>query len=173
MLCNLIKQKLATCALIALVGLATATPVLALDAGTQAPDFELPSAGEGIIKLSKAQGKVIYLDFWASWCGPCRESFPWMNAMQAKYKQKGLQVIAVNLDANDADAHKFLSQHAAQFTVLFDPKGGTPGQYGVMGMPTSFIISKEGKVLVQHMGFNKADRAELEQKIQAALGDQK
>ena len=172
MLCGLIKRKLATCALIALVSLHVSTPVFALDLGAQAPDFELPGA-QGSVILSKTQGKVIYLDFWASWCGPCRESFPWMNAMQEKYKEKGLQVIAINLDAKNDDAQKFLSQHTPQFTVLFDPKGVTPSQYGVMGMPTSFIISKTGKVLVQHIGFNKANRAELEQKIQAALEDQK
>lgn len=168
----LIKRKLAGCALIVLAGLYISTPALALDVGSQAPDFELPGA-QGSVKLSKAQGKVIYLDFWASWCGPCRESFPWMNAMQAKLKQKGLQVIAINLDANNDDAQKFLTQHTAQFTVLFDPKGVTPRQYGVKGMPTSFLINKDGKVLIQHKGFNNADRAELEQKILSALEDQK
>lgn len=96
-----------------------------------------------------------------------------MNSIQAKYKQKGLQVIAINLDANNDDAQKFLAQHNAQFTVLFDPNGVTPSQYKVMGMPTSFIMSKDGKVLIQHMGFNKADRAELEKQILAALDDQK
>lgn len=172
MLCSLIKRELATCALIVLAGLYISTPALALDVGGQAPDFELPSTQEPV-KLSKTQGQVIYLDFWASWCGPCRESFPWMNNMQAKFKQKGLQVIAINLDAKNDDAQKFLSQHTAQFTVLFDPKGVTPRQYGVKGMPTSFLIGKDGKILVQHLGFNNTDRAELEQKIQAALEDQK
>lgn len=172
MLYGLIKRELASCALIVLAGLCISTPALALDVGSRAPDFELPGAQEPV-KLSKVQGKVIYLDFWASWCGPCRESFPWMNAMQAKFKQKGLQVIAINLDAKNDDAQKFLSQHSAQFTVLFDPKGVTPHQYGVKGMPTSFLIGKDGKVMVQHKGFNNADRAELEQKILAALEDQK
>ena len=172
MLCDLIKRKLATCALIALAGLCISTSALALDVGSQAPDFELPGA-QGSVKLSGSQGKVVYLDFWASWCGPCRESFPWMNAMQARFKQKGLQIIAVNLDTNNDDAQKFLAQHAAQFTVLFDSKGVTPRQYGVKMMPTSFLIGKDGKVLVQHKGFNNADRAELEQKILATLEDQK
>lgn len=172
MLCNLIKQKLATCALIAFAGLCLSTPAIALDVGNQAPDFELPGVQEPV-KLSKNQGKIVYLDFWASWCGPCRESFPWMNAMQAKFKQKGLQVIAINLDTKNDDAQKFLSQHAAQFTVLFDSKGVTPRQYGVKGMPTSFLIGRDGKVLAQHKGFNNSDRDELEKKILSALEDQK
>ena len=172
MLRDLIKRKLTTCALIAFSGLCISTAALALDVGAQAPDFELPGA-QASVKLSKVPGKVIYLDFWASWCGPCRESFPWMNNMQAKFKQKGLQVIAINLDANNDDAQKFLSQHTAQFTVLFDPKGVTPRQYGVKGMPTSFLIGKDGKILAQHKGFNNSDRAEMEQKILAALEEQK
>ena len=93
--------------------------------------------------------------------------------MQAKFKQKGLQVIAINLDANNDDAQKFLTQHTAQFTVLFDSKGVTPRQYGVKGMPTSFLIGKDGKILAQHKGFNNSDRAEMEQKILAALEEQK
>lgn len=172
MLYDLLKRKLAILALVVLAGLYTSTPAIALDVGSQAPEFELPGA-EGSVKLSNVQGKVTYLDFWASWCGPCRESFPWMNSMQTKYKQKGLQVIAINLDANNDDAQKFLSQHTAQFTVLFDSKGATPRQYGVKGMPTSFLIGKDGKVLAQHKGFNNSDRADLEQKIQAALEGQK
>lgn len=172
MLYDQIKRKLAICTSIALAGLCISASALALDVGSQAPDFELPST-QGPVKLSKSQGKVVYLDFWASWCGPCRESFPWMNAMQAKFKQKGLQVIAINLDANNDDAQKFLAQHAAQFTVLFDSKGVTPRQYGVKGMPSSFLINKDGKILVQHKGFNNTDRVELEQKIQSALEDQK
>lgn len=172
MLCDLIKRKLAACAFITLAGLCLSTSALALEAGARAPDFELPDV-QGSVKLSQAQGKVIYLDFWASWCGPCRESFPWMNNMQAKFKEKGLQVIAINLDAKNEDARKFLSEHQAQFTVLFDPKGATPRQYGVKGMPTSFLIGKDGKVLAQHKGFNEAARAELEQKILSALEGQK
>ena len=172
MLFSLAKQKLAACVLVMLVGINIPAPVLALDVGTQAVDFEL-SGTQGAVRLSRVRGKVVYLDFWASWCGPCRESFPWMNAMQEKYKQKGLEIIAINLDANNGDAQKFLSKHTAQFTVLFDPKGATPDQYKIMGMPTSFIIGKDGKVLVQHIGFNKDDRAELEQKILSALEEQK
>ncbi len=170
MIRHLLNQKLSARFLIFLACLSFSASILALEAGAQAYDFELAGT-QGTLKLSQIKGKVIYLDFWASWCGPCRESFPWMNEMQEKYKQ--LEVVAINLDANDNDAKKFLAQHSARFKVLFDPKGLTPEKYGVMGMPTSFIISKNGKVLVQHMGFKQADRADLERLIQSALGDQK
>ena len=136
--------------------------------GIQASDFDLPGK-QAPVRLSDSKGKVIYLDFWASWCGPCKQSFPWMNALQEKYKSKGLEVIAVNLDANNEDALKFLATTPAKFTVAFDSKGRTPLQYGVKGMPTSYLISPDGKIIMQHMGFNAADRDMLEQKIESLL----
>ena len=107
-----------------------------------ASDFDLPGK-QSNVKLSDSKGKLVYLDFWASWCGPCKQSFPWMNALQEKYKSKGLEVIAVNLDANNEDAQKFLATTPAKFTVAFDSKGRTPLQYGVKGMPTSYLISPD------------------------------
>jgi peroxiredoxin len=89
--------------------------------------------------------------------------------MQAKYKSKGFQIIAVNLDAKTDDAMKFLEQVPADFTVAFDSKGQTPRAYGVKGMPTSFLIDRSGKILLQHAGFRPDDREELEKQIQAAL----
>jgi peroxiredoxin len=163
-----IKQNLFAAILLVLANLVSSMTALALDEGALAPDFELPGV-QGTLKLSQLQGKAVYLDFWASWCGPCRESFPWMNAMQEKYRQQGLEVIAINLDERHDDAKKFLDKHATKFTVLFDPKGKTPSQFGVMGMPTSFIIGKSGKVLLQHAGFNDDERAELEQRLKSAL----
>ena len=137
-----------------------------------ASDFDLPGK-QSNVKLSDSKGKLVYLDFWASWCGPCKQSFPWMNALQEKYRSKGLEVIAVNLDANNEDAQKFLATTPAKFTVAFDSKGRTPLQYGVKGMPTSYLISPDGKIIMQHMGFNAADRDMLEQKIQSLLEDKK
>ncbi|MCB5207815.1 TlpA family protein disulfide reductase [Methylovorus mays] len=134
-----------------------------------APDFELPSAA-GNISLAQYKGKVVYLDFWASWCGPCKQSFPWMNSMQEKYQAQGLQIVAINLDANKDDAASFLAGTPAKFTVAFDAKGVTPRAYGVKGMPTSYLIDRDGKVIMQHMGFNAADREKLELKIQSLLG---
>jgi thiol-disulfide isomerase/thioredoxin len=141
----------------------------ALDKGDKVPDFTLPGK-QGTVKLSEKAGSVIYLDFWASWCGPCRQSFPWMNEMQAKYKANGFQVIAVNLDAKTDDAMKFLAQSPADFTVAFDAKGQTPKTFGVKGMPTSFLVGRDGKVLLQHMGFRPTDKEDIEKQIQAALG---
>jgi cytochrome c biogenesis protein CcmG/thiol:disulfide interchange protein DsbE len=146
-----------------------ASPVEALEKGASAPQFDLQGV-DGAVKLAKLHGKVVYVDFWASWCGPCRQSFPWMNAMQAKYHARGLQIVGVNVDANSADARKFLAETPASFLIGFDPQGATPRSYGIKGMPSSVLIGPDGKVLLEHSGFRDADRAVLENKIESALG---
>lgn len=155
-----------------LCGVLAVTPVSAADAGAVAPDFDLPGP-KGGVKLSANKGKLVYLDFWASWCGPCKHSVPWMNALLEKYQSRGLEVIAINLDQKAEDAQKFLEAYPANFKVAFDDKGLTPRLYGVKGMPTSYLIGRDGTILFQHMGFNEKDAAKLEQQIQAALGDKK
>ena len=144
----------------------------ALEPGSKAPDFELPGA-QGTVRLSSTAGSVVYVDFWASWCGPCQQSFPWMNAMQEKYRSKGVKIIGVNLDGKTEDAKKFLAQNPALFTVAFDSKGETPKHYGVKGMPTSFLVGRDGKIISQHLGFKASDRDGLEKQIQTALEGKK
>lgn len=131
-------------------------------------DFELPGKTSSI-KLSDFKGKVVYLDFWASWCGPCKQSFPWMNSIYEKYRSQGFEIVAINLDMNADDAQKFLANNTAKFSIAFDSKGVTPKQYGVKGMPTSYLLGRDGRVIYQHMGFNEADKEKLEQKIQEVL----
>jgi cytochrome c biogenesis protein CcmG, thiol:disulfide interchange protein DsbE len=141
---------------------------MALTAGEMAPTFELP--GDSVpVKLTGFKGKVVYVDFWASWCGPCKQSFPWLNDMQSKYGAKGFQVVGINVDAKTTDAKTFLVDVPAKFTVAYDEKGVTPKQFGIKGMPSSVLIDATGKVILQHTGFRDADKAQLEQAIQQAL----
>lgn len=144
----------------------------AANVGQPAPDLDLQGAA-GVQHLSELKGKVVYVDFWASWCGPCRQSFPWMNAMQAKYGSQGLQVVAINLDAKRSDADQFLAQLPAQFAVAFDGKGESAKRFGVKGMPTSVLVGADGRVLAVHQGFREDERQALEQRLVAALGDKK
>jgi cytochrome c biogenesis protein CcmG/thiol:disulfide interchange protein DsbE len=127
-------------------------------------NFVLPGK-VGEVRLDDYKGKVVYLDFWASWCGPCQQSFPWMSAMQEKYQSQGFDVIAINLDVNSDDAYKFLKGNAPKFTIAFDKKGLTPRVYGVKGMPSSYIFNREGKLVYKHIGFNESDKPKLEQKL--------
>jgi cytochrome c biogenesis protein CcmG, thiol:disulfide interchange protein DsbE len=161
------SQKLALA--FAIVGGLCLTPAThAIEPGTPAPEIALAGM-QGPMSLTALKGKVVYVDFWASWCGPCRQSFPWMNEMQAKYAAKGLQIVGVNLDAKRADADKFLAEVPAAFTVAFDAQGETPRRYAIKGMPTSVLIGADGKVLRVHAGFRDDERKALEEAIAGAL----
>lgn len=134
----------------------------------QAPAFSLAS-DNGEISLSQYQNKIIYVDFWASWCKPCRESFAFMNEMQKKYATKGLQIIAINLDDQRSAADAFLSKYPAQFKIAYDPEGKTPADYGVKVMPTSYLLDRKGNIIFTHKGFKQSQTNELEQRIAQAL----
>jgi thiol-disulfide isomerase/thioredoxin len=145
-----------------------ASAVHAVDVGEAAPQFDLAGAGQ-TVRLPAAGGKVTYVDFWASWCGTCRQSFPWMNEIQRKYAAQGLEVIGVNLDAEATDAEKFLAKVPAEFTVAYDPVGDSARRFGVKGMPTSLLLGRDGTVLLRHTGFSASDSAELEAAIRRAV----
>jgi len=132
-----------------------------------APTFSLPT-GHGTVALDSLRGKVVLVDFWASWCGPCHQSFPWLAAMHKKYADKGLKIVAVNVDKNAQAAAAFLLDHEAPFTVAYDPLGRTAAAYHVEGMPTSVLVGPDGKVLYTHIGFDPAKAAKLESVIQEA-----
>jgi thiol-disulfide isomerase/thioredoxin len=125
----------------------------------------------GLAEVQKTKGQYIYIDYWASWCGPCRQSFPWMNTLQAKLGPKGLKVVAVNVDAKRTDADKFLSHTPAQFTIAYDPQGESAKKLAIKTMPTSMLVSPEGRVLFVHSGFRAEETLQLEAKISAAMGN--
>ncbi len=114
-------------------------------------------------------GRVVYLDFWASWCAPCRASFPWMRTLQDKYRAQGLQVVTIDLDSDPATGRKFLQEVNSSLPVIFDSKGSLAKQYGLEVMPTSFIYGRDGKLEFRHEGFHPREAAALESRIAALL----
>jgi thiol-disulfide isomerase/thioredoxin len=134
-----------------------------------APLLSLPDRAGKVVDLATLRGKVVYVDFWASWCGPCRHSFPFMNALAARHAKDGLVVIAVNLDTDSKDAAAFLQRYPAQFTVLYDAAGAMPGNWGVTGMPTSYLIDRHGELRTRHVGFRDDDVGALNAEIDALL----
>ncbi|WP_206675483.1 TlpA family protein disulfide reductase [Solimonas terrae] len=119
--------------------------------------------------LDAYRGHVTYVDFWASWCGPCAESFPWLNAMQAKYGARGLHVVGVGVDTQSASADRFLRAHAPQFPIVRDPDGALAEQYAIEGMPYAVLLDADGHVLSRHSGFRAGQTDEYEHAIQDAL----
>ncbi|HRD85461.1 MAG TPA: TlpA disulfide reductase family protein [Rubrivivax sp.] len=154
--------------LAALLGTVLAAPALALEDGQPAPDIALPGSTVAA-RLSDLRGRLVYVDFWASWCGPCRQSFPWMNEMHRKYAARGLVVLGINVDARRADADAFLARTPAEFPLAFDASGDAPRAFQVKGMPSSVLVDAQGRVRFSHRGFRLEDRAELESRIVAAL----
>jgi len=138
---------------------------LALSAGDPAPDFSLPDSTGKTFTLSSLRGQFVYVDFWASWCGPCRQSFPWMNQLSQRSRKAALKVVAVNVDENRDDAEAFLRQLPASFTVVFDPAGKAAASYQLPGMPTSILIGPDGSVRWIHIGFRKNEGEVLQSRI--------
>jgi len=126
------------------------------------------------LDLEPYRGKVVVVDFWASWCKPCRQSIPWLNEMRTRYGSEGLVVIGVNVDAKQGDASRFLREVPADFDIVYDPGGQLAEHYHVTGMPASFVYDRSGHLAEQHLGFRDADRAPYEaaiQKLLASSGD--
>jgi len=146
------------------IGLATH----ALEIGEKAPAFNLPGSSDSV-DISNYRGKVVYLDFWASWCAPCKQSFPWMSELQGKYREAGLQIIAVNLDTKATEAQKFLAAVQPNFTIAFDAKGESARRYDVKAMPSSYLIDRKGNIQLIHTGFSQGAREKLETSIVQAL----
>ena len=123
-----------------------------------APGFELPVlGGETTKSLSASHGKVRYIDFWASWCPPCRVSVPEIVALQRDLGGSRFEVIAINVDERIDDAVRFMEHHPMNYDVLSDPRGATAAAWALPGMPTSFVIDPEGRVTLVHVGFRRGD----------------
>jgi cytochrome c biogenesis protein CcmG/thiol:disulfide interchange protein DsbE len=148
---------------------ATASPAYAVAVGDPAPEISVTQADGKPVTLRSLRGKTVYLDFWASWCGPCRQSFPFMNQMQQKYAKDGLVVVGINLDKRRADAERFLAKIPSSFTIVYDEAGRTPAAYQVKKMPTSVLIDYEGQIASIHAGFEDRTREDVERRIRNVL----
>ena len=154
---------------ILLAALSFAAPLQAAKPGDPAPSFALPTASGDTVALAGLRGKVVYVDFWASWCTPCRRSFPWMNGLQARHSRDGLAIVAINVDKRRADAERFLRDTPAQFTIAYDADGTVPSAYDVHGMPSSYVIDRQGTIVAVENGFRDERKEDIEARIRALL----
>lgn len=142
------------------------------EATGQAPSCPIPSMNGGaLVDPAARKGSVVYLDFWASWCGPCAKSFPVLDRLHQELKGRGFEVIAINLDEEPRDAEDFLRKHPVRFTLASDPKGKCPALYRIKGMPTSFLIDRKGQIRSVHEGFETGDAPKIRKEIESLLSE--
>ncbi len=166
-----------TCRYLLLAGLLCLTLGRATGAdlsGQPLPDIALPVLHGSAPPVTRGSlhGKVVYVDFWASWCAPCRASFPWLNAMHNKYQARGLVVLGVNKDDDLADADRFLAKYPASFPLVRDPGDALVKRLGLIGMPTAYLVDRQGTIHSIHQGFRNGDQAGLEKTLQSLLEQQ-
>ena len=139
-------------------------------AGALACLVSIPASADEALELDEYRGNVIVVDFWASWCVPCRRSFPWLNKMHAKYADDGLVIIGVNLDASNEDAAAFLEDYPADFKIYFDTDAVYAQEFDVQAMPSSFVLGRDGEIAARQLGFKVKRQQEYEAILVEALG---
>ena len=149
------------------------TQALALEVGDTAPSLSLPSifADQAAIDLDALRGKTVYVDFWASWCAPCLRSMPAYNELYNRLKGEDFEFVAINVDNPIEDGLDFLIDAPLDFLIPSDPDGEAAERFGVIGMPTSYLIDPEGTIRLVHMGFRDGDMEEIEAAINALIAD--
>ncbi len=138
-------------------------------ASENAADFTIKSLAGKNIKLSEHRGRVVILNFWATWCAPCKEELPFFNHLYGKYKDVGLEVLGVNIDKNASEVRQMSESLKLAFAILPDPTGKVSNLYKIRSMPTTYVIGKDGMVRHIHWGFGPEEPARYEKEIRALL----
>ena len=146
---------------------------ITLDEPLPQPAWELPliANGEGTVTDSTYLGRVTYVDFWASWCGPCRLSLPALNRLSKEFDAADFVVVAISVDYVDEDALDFLKRYPVDYPVAIDKTGNSGRDFAVAGMPSGYLIGRDGLIRKVHVGFRKGDEALLRTQIQALIAD--
>ena len=143
-----------------------------IELGSPAPLFAGRAlSGSGTLSLADQRGKVVYLDFWASWCAPCVTGMPLIDALRKEFDPDDFVVLAVNVDGDPEQARKFLARRPVGYASASDPEGELPEQFGLRTMPTSYLIDRQGVVRYVHEGFRKGDVEDLRREIRALLAE--
>jgi peroxiredoxin len=159
-----IAKSLVTAALLSLSGLSSAEQL-----SGAAPDFTLKSNQGSNIRLEELKGEVVMLNFWASWCGPCRQEMPLMNDIFAKYEDLGFTILAVNVDEDSADADRFLKAVPVDFPVVYDSTSKVSEMYEVDAMPTTVMIDRDGNKRFLHRGYKPGYEEEYANQVKQLI----
>ena len=137
-----------------------------------APAVELQDQAGRVVRIADLRGRVVLVDFWASWCGPCAASFPMLDDLYRRRHGEGLEVLAVNVDEERAAADRFLAGRSHQMPVFFDPKGVSPEAFHVEGMPSSYLLDRQGRIRFRHVGYRSSVGPVLEREVGELLSEE-
>ncbi len=144
----------------------------ALQAGVPVPECPSALADQGEkLNLGAYRGKVLLIDFWATWCPPCRKSMPFLNSVRNQRLRGGFEVIAINVDEDRGEAEKFLQAIAVDYQIAFDPAGECPRIFGLKAMPSSYLVDRQGTVRLIHQGYRDSDQDRIREQIDALLAE--
>ena len=142
-------------------------PAASVGPGAPAPAFQLPAASGGAVGLADLKGQVVLINFWASWCGPCRQEMPVLEQLYRKYKPAGFTLLGVNVEPKSGDAVNFLKSTPVSFPILFDTESKVSNLYEVSGMPSTVIVDRHGNVRYIHHGYKPGDESQYLDQIRA------
>ena len=138
-------------------------------AGAATPDFALPARDGSTVKLSELKGQVVMINFWASWCGPCRQEMPLLDQMYKKYKPLGFTLVGVNVEPDSTDAEGYLKKTPVTYPILLDKENKVSSLYDVSAMPSSVIVDRKGRVRYVHHGYKPGDENEFLNQIRTLV----
>jgi peroxiredoxin len=148
---------------------AAALPAPAASSGSPAAAFQLPAAAGDPVSLADLKGQVVLINFWASWCGPCRQEMPVLDQMYRKYKAAGFTLLGVNVEPKSGDALTFLKATPVSFPILFDTQSKVSTLYEVSGMPSTVIVDRKGNVRYVHHGYKPGDESQYLDQIRSLM----
>jgi thiol-disulfide isomerase/thioredoxin len=163
------RHRIQTAIVMAAATIALCAPARAGDPGGQAPEFALPVRGGSELSLASLRGQVVMINFWASWCGPCRQEFPILDQIHRKYHPMGFAMLGVNVEPDPGDAERFLKDTPVSFPILFDRANAVSRRYDVSGMPTTILVDRKGRVRWLHRAYKPGDENEYIAQIRAML----
>jgi thiol-disulfide isomerase/thioredoxin len=168
----MVSRRAMTLALFAAAG---GIPAHAMAPGAPLPAIVVHGLSEASspVDLAALRGHVVYVDFWASWCVPCRESLPQIDALYRAYRARGLRVVGVNEDVSTEAALRFLARVPVSFPLVSDADDGVARAFDVRAMPSGYVVDREGVVRYVHRGFTPETLAELRGEIESLLGDRR
>ena len=149
-----------------------ACPATGMAALKDAPDISLPALSGKPIRIAELKGRVVLLDFWASWCVPCRKSFPEVDALYRELRTRGFEVVAINVDEQQRNASAFLEKYPHSMPIAFDPEGKAATAFDLKAMPSTMILDRGGHIRFTHMGYTEKTIAQYRAEILQLLGEQ-